>query len=175
MACADDPPDPKRFKRVGRLGCLKIQTGTHAPIINLNNTHYLQLIAIRRDVIHTRTSKISNDFIPVSAAAAKNKGSLSIPGLGNTVIATALPASPTPQTPKTPKHIKFKPLFWTNFIEKIITHSDTYGANDKEKKLVLSKENGNFMDTKITQEVLSNEIGNFMDTQIKPGVFAQKK
>ena len=32
-------------------------------------------------------------------------------------------------------NIKFKPLFWTNFIEKIIAHSDTYGVNDKEKKL----------------------------------------
>ena len=32
-------------------------------------------------------------------------------------------------------NIKFKPLFWTNFIEKIITHVDTYGVNDKEKKL----------------------------------------
>ena len=31
-------------------------------------------------------------------------------------------------------NIKFKPLFWTNFIEKIITHADTYGVNDKEKK-----------------------------------------
>ncbi|QNJ33000.1 hypothetical protein SynPROS91_02660 [Synechococcus sp. PROS-9-1] len=38
MACADDPPDPERFKRVDRLGCLKIQTGTHAPITNLNDT-----------------------------------------------------------------------------------------------------------------------------------------
>ena len=32
-------------------------------------------------------------------------------------------------------NIKFKPLFWTNFIEKIIAHSDTYGVNDNEKKL----------------------------------------
>ena len=32
-------------------------------------------------------------------------------------------------------NIKFKPLFWTNFIEKIIAHPDTYGVNDKEKKL----------------------------------------
>ena len=31
-------------------------------------------------------------------------------------------------------NIKFKPLFWTNFIEKIIAHADTYGVNDKEKK-----------------------------------------
>jgi len=31
-------------------------------------------------------------------------------------------------------NIKFKPLFWTNFIKKIITHADTYGVNDKEKK-----------------------------------------
>ena len=32
-------------------------------------------------------------------------------------------------------NIKFKPLFWTNFIEQIITHADTYGVNDKEKIL----------------------------------------
>jgi len=32
-------------------------------------------------------------------------------------------------------NIKFKPLFWTNFMEKIIAHSDTYGVNDNEKKL----------------------------------------
>ena len=32
-------------------------------------------------------------------------------------------------------NIKFKPLFWTNFIEQIIAHADTYGINDKEKKL----------------------------------------
>ena len=32
-------------------------------------------------------------------------------------------------------NIKFKPSFWTNFIEKIIAHSETYGVNDKEKKL----------------------------------------
>ena len=31
-------------------------------------------------------------------------------------------------------NIKFKPLFWTNFVEKIIAHADTYGVNDKEKK-----------------------------------------
>jgi len=31
-------------------------------------------------------------------------------------------------------NIKFKPLFWTNFIKKIIAHADTYGVNDKEKK-----------------------------------------
>ena len=32
-------------------------------------------------------------------------------------------------------NIKFKPLFWTNFIEQIINHPDTYGINEKEKKL----------------------------------------
>jgi arginyl-tRNA synthetase len=32
-------------------------------------------------------------------------------------------------------NIKFKPIFWTNFIEQIIAHADTYGINDKEKKL----------------------------------------
>ena len=32
-------------------------------------------------------------------------------------------------------NIKFKPLFWSNFIEQIITHSDTFGINKKEKKL----------------------------------------
>ena len=32
-------------------------------------------------------------------------------------------------------NIKFKPLFWSNFIEQIITNADTYGVNDKEKKL----------------------------------------
>jgi arginyl-tRNA synthetase len=31
-------------------------------------------------------------------------------------------------------NIKFKPLFWTNFIQQIIAHADTYGVNDKEKK-----------------------------------------
>ena len=32
-------------------------------------------------------------------------------------------------------NIKFKPLFWSNFIQKIITNSSTYGVNEKEKKL----------------------------------------
>ena len=32
-------------------------------------------------------------------------------------------------------NIKFKPLFWTNFIEQIVAHGDTFGINDKEKKL----------------------------------------
>ena len=32
-------------------------------------------------------------------------------------------------------NIKFKPLFWSNFIQEIITNSSTYGINDKEKKL----------------------------------------
>ena len=40
-------------------------------------------------------------------------------------------------------NIKFKPLFWTNFIEQIITHADTYGVNDKEKKLLSNDLGGN--------------------------------
>ena len=32
-------------------------------------------------------------------------------------------------------NIKFKPIFWSNFIESIITNSETFGVNDKEKKL----------------------------------------
>ena len=32
-------------------------------------------------------------------------------------------------------NIKFKPLFWSNFIQEIITNSATYGVNEKEKKL----------------------------------------
>ena len=32
-------------------------------------------------------------------------------------------------------NIKFKPIFWSNFIENIITNSKTFGVNDKEKKL----------------------------------------
>jgi len=32
-------------------------------------------------------------------------------------------------------NIKFKASFWSNFIEQIITHADTYGINEKEKKL----------------------------------------
>ncbi len=32
-------------------------------------------------------------------------------------------------------NIKFKPLFWSNFIHQIITNSSTYGVNEKEKKL----------------------------------------
>ena len=32
-------------------------------------------------------------------------------------------------------NIKFKPLFWSNFIHEIITNSSTYGVNEKEKKL----------------------------------------
>ena len=32
-------------------------------------------------------------------------------------------------------NIKFKPLFWSNFIQEIITNSSTYGVNEKEKKL----------------------------------------
>ena len=31
-------------------------------------------------------------------------------------------------------NIKFKPLFWTNFIQKIISNNKTYGINEKEKK-----------------------------------------
>ena len=31
-------------------------------------------------------------------------------------------------------NIKFKPLFWSNFIEEIITNSKTFGVNKKEKK-----------------------------------------
>ena len=32
-------------------------------------------------------------------------------------------------------NIKFKPLFWSKFIQEIITNSSTYGVNEKEKKL----------------------------------------
>ena len=32
-------------------------------------------------------------------------------------------------------NIKFKPLFWSNFIQEIIANSSTYGVNEKEKKL----------------------------------------
>ena len=32
-------------------------------------------------------------------------------------------------------NIKFKPLFWSNFIEQIITNANTFGINQKEKKL----------------------------------------
>jgi arginyl-tRNA synthetase len=32
-------------------------------------------------------------------------------------------------------NIKFKPLFWSNFIEDIITNAKTFGVNKKEKKL----------------------------------------
>ena len=32
-------------------------------------------------------------------------------------------------------NIKFKPIFWSNFIEEIIVNSKTYGVNEKEKKL----------------------------------------
>ena len=32
-------------------------------------------------------------------------------------------------------NIKFKPIFWSNFIESIITNSETFGINDKEQKL----------------------------------------
>ena len=32
-------------------------------------------------------------------------------------------------------NIKFKPLFWSNFIQGITTNSSTYGVNEKEKKL----------------------------------------
>ena len=32
-------------------------------------------------------------------------------------------------------NIKFKPLFWSNFIQEIITNAKTYGINEKEKKL----------------------------------------
>ena len=32
-------------------------------------------------------------------------------------------------------NIKFKPLFWSNFIEEIITNASNYGVNEKEKKL----------------------------------------
>ncbi len=31
-------------------------------------------------------------------------------------------------------NIKFKPIFWTNFIEEIIKNSENFGINDKEKK-----------------------------------------
>jgi len=32
-------------------------------------------------------------------------------------------------------NIKFKPIFWSNFVEEIIINSKTYGINEKEKKL----------------------------------------
>ena len=32
-------------------------------------------------------------------------------------------------------NIKFKPLFWSKFIQQILTNSSTYGVNEKEKKL----------------------------------------
>ena len=32
-------------------------------------------------------------------------------------------------------NIKFKPIFWSNFIESIITNSKKFGVNDKEQKL----------------------------------------
>ena len=32
-------------------------------------------------------------------------------------------------------NIKFKPIFWSNFIESIIANSKTFGINEKEKKL----------------------------------------
>ena len=32
-------------------------------------------------------------------------------------------------------NIKFKPLFWTNFIQEIVTNSKKFGVNEKEKKL----------------------------------------
>ena len=32
-------------------------------------------------------------------------------------------------------NIRFKPIFWSNFIEEIIVNSKTYGVNEKEKKL----------------------------------------
>ena len=31
-------------------------------------------------------------------------------------------------------NIKFKPIYWTNFIKEIIKNSKTFGINDKEKK-----------------------------------------
>ena len=31
-------------------------------------------------------------------------------------------------------NIKFKPIFWSNFIESVITNSKTFGVNDKEQK-----------------------------------------
>ena len=31
-------------------------------------------------------------------------------------------------------NIKFKPLFWTNFIEEVITNAKTFGINSKKKK-----------------------------------------
>ena len=33
-------------------------------------------------------------------------------------------------------NIKFKPLFWTNFIREIVTNSKKFGVNEKEKKLI---------------------------------------
>ena len=34
-------------------------------------------------------------------------------------------------------NIKFKVIFWTNFIEEIIKNSKTFGVNTKEKKIII--------------------------------------
>ena len=36
-------------------------------------------------------------------------------------------------------NIKFKPIFWTNFIKEIIKNSKTFGVNQKEKNIRLAK------------------------------------
>ena len=34
-------------------------------------------------------------------------------------------------------NIKFKPIFWTNFIKEIIKNSKSFGINKKEKKKII--------------------------------------
>ena len=34
-------------------------------------------------------------------------------------------------------NIKFKPIFWTNFVEEIIKNSKTFGINTKEKRKII--------------------------------------
>ena len=34
-------------------------------------------------------------------------------------------------------NIKFKPIFWTNFIKEIIQNSKSFGINTKEKKKII--------------------------------------
>jgi len=34
-------------------------------------------------------------------------------------------------------NIKFKPLFWTNFIQEIIINAKNFGVNEKKKSLII--------------------------------------
>ena len=34
-------------------------------------------------------------------------------------------------------NIKFKPIFWTNFIKEIINNSKSFGINNKEKRKII--------------------------------------